>query len=513
MNLVRACLGKPFLKFIVLNKVLVIGSGSAALCAAISALENGASVTIIEAANELEAGGNSKYTAGAMRFVYNDNEDLLPLLNDSNDEKLANTEFGSYTKTKFQKDLLSFNDGKPLSLQQNILIDKSYETMRWLGSHEVKFDPIYSRQTFEKDGKYIFWGGLTLAAEGEGVGLVEAELAAVSRLGGNIIYNHKAVELISRDGKVTGVTCDTKAGKKDFIADAVVLGCGGFEANKQLRIKYMGEQWSKSLVRGTKHNIGAGIEMALEIGASFEGNPEGCHATPMDRDMPNYGNPDIPYIDRKNYRKICYFLGIMINSAGQRFVDEGINFRNYTYAQFGKAILEQPDGIAWQIFDSKVEHLLYAEYSFWDASYVQADTLEELIDKMDGIDNKEATNTVKAYNDAIDNSIDFDPTILDGKSTKGLELNKTNWANKLDTPPFKAYPVRCGITFTYGGLKVNKNAQILDKADQPISGLYACGELVGGVFYNGYPGGSGLTSGAVFGKIAGHSAAKQNTDA
>ncbi len=490
-----------------MKKIIIIGSGNAALCAAISALEHGAQVTILEAAPETEAGGNSMYTAGAMRFVYNSKEDLLPLLNDPNDERIPNTEFGSYSKEKFQSDLLSFNDGKPLSLQQNILIDNSYETLRWLSHHNIKFDPIYSRQTFEKDGKFIFWGGLTLEAEGEGVGLVASELAAVRKLGGKIRYEHKAIKLLSEGLKVTGVICETPEGEIEIMCDHVILACGGFEANKALRKEYMGEQWANAIVRGSKYNLGAGISMALELGAAFEGNPDGCHATPMDMHMPNYGNTDIPYIERKNYRKICYFLGIMVNANGHRFVDEGINFRNYTYAQFGKAILEQPESFAWQIFDSKVDELLYAEYRFWDASFVEADTIEALVQKMDGINKKQTLETILSYNNAVDHTVNFDPTILDGKATKGLSLNKTNWANTLDRPPYKAYPVKCGITFTYGGLKVNKNAQVLDQSDQPIRGLYACGELVGGVFYKGYPGGSGLTSGAVFGKIAGHTAA------
>ena len=150
-----------------MKKIIVVGSGNAALSAGIAALEKGAQVTIVEKANEAEAGGNSRYTAGAMRFVYNSNEELLPLLLDPEDEKIVITEFGQYTKEKFQEDLLGFNDGRPLSLHQHILIDKSYETMVWLGSHNVKFEPIYSRQTFQKDGKYIFWGGLTLEARGE----------------------------------------------------------------------------------------------------------------------------------------------------------------------------------------------------------------------------------------------------------------------------------------------------------------------------------------------------------
>lgn len=493
------------------KQVIVIGAGNAALCAAIAALENGAAVTILEKTTEKLAGGNSKYTAGAMRFVYNNNEDLHLLLLNPNDEKIPKTEFGSYTKAKFEQDLLGFNDGKPLSLHQQILINNSYQTMRWLATHNIKFEPIYSRQTFEKDGKYIFWGGLTLEAKGEGVGLVEAEIQAVKKLGGIILYEQDANELILEKEKITGVKCKTPGGEKIYNADAIILGCGGFEANASLRKKHIGENWAASKVRGTPANTGAGIEMALTVGAKFNGNPQGCHAVPMDLHTPNYGNLNIPFIDRKNYRKICYFLGIMLNANGDRFVDEGKNFRNYTYAQFGKAILEQPKHFAWQIFDGKVDHLLYEEYRFWDAHFVEAETLKDLVTKLEGVDANKAIQTIQQYNKAVDQSTKFDPTILDGKATRALSLNKTNWANILDTPPFKAYPVTCGITFTYGGLKVNEQAAVLNKSDKPISGLFACGELVGGVFYNGYPGGSGLTSGAVFGKLAGEGAAKDIT--
>ena len=489
------------------KKVIVVGSGNAALCAGIAALEKGGSVTIVEKADEHEMGGNSRYTAGAMRFVYNGNEDLLPLLLNPNDERLPNTVFGAYTKEKFVKDLLGFNDGRPLSMHQKMLIEESYATMHWLSTHNVRFEPIYSRQTFKKDGKYIFWGGLTLEAKGEGVGLIEAELEEFIRLGGTIHYETAAKSLLITNGKVSGVRCQTKDGEKELLADAVILGCGGFEANPALRQKYMGEKWIHSKVRGTRHNMGAGIEMALEVGAAFNGNPDGCHAVPMDLHMPEYGNLEIPYIERKHYRKICYFLGIMLNANGERFVDEGKNFRNYTYAQFGRAILNQPNNFAWQIFDQKVDDLLYSEYRFWDASFVEADSIEDLVQKLSGVDQEKALATIKAYNQAVDQSTPFDPTTLDGKSTNGLALDKTNWANSLDQPPFKAYPVTCGITFTYGGLLVDQQAAVLNEQEEPIEGLFACGELVGGVFYNGYPGGSGLTSGAVFGRLAGYAAA------
>jgi len=488
------------------NKIIVVGAGNAALCAAIAALEKGAEVLIIEKAPKQEAGGNSKYTAGAMRFVYNNNAELLPLLLNPDDAKIAVTDFGSYTKEKFESDLLSFNNGSPLSLHQKILIENSYKTMLWLASHQIKFEPIYSRQCFKKDGRYVFWGGLTLEAEGEGVGLVEAEMQAFENLGGSIVYETEAISLFTENEIVKGVTCKTPEGEKAYAADAVILACGGFEANAKLRKKYMGVQWTNSKVRGTPHNTGNGLQMALAIGAAFNGNPKGCHAVPMDLHMPDYGNTKIPYIERKNYRKICYFLGIMLNANGERFVDEGINFRNYTYAQFGKAILDQPGNFAWQIFDNKVTDLLYDEYNFWDASSVEANTLEVLVEKLEGVNTKNALKTIQAYNAAVDKKIPFDPTVLDGKATNNLILNKSNWANTFDSPPYKAFPVTCGITFTYGGLKVTENAAVLNTKDIVIKGLYACGEMVGGVFYNGYPGGSGLTSGAVFGKLAGEAA-------
>ena len=489
--------------------ILVVGSGNAALTAAIAARDAGADVLMIEKADETLAGGNSKYTAGAMRFAYEGLDDLLPLLLDPDDPELARTDFGSYTAARFEADLLSFNGGRPLSPEQRVLIDGSYETVRWLADHGVKFEPIYERQSFEKDGKRVFWGGLTLAARDEGVGLIESELQAFLSMGGRIRYDCAAVDVISDDGRVTGVTSRDAAGREtEFRARAVVLGCGGFEANPELRKRHIGQAWDRAKVRGTPHNQGDGLEMAFRQRAMAYGHFEGCHATPMDLHMKDFGNLDLPHMERKQYRKICYFLGVMVNARGERFVDEGKDFRNYTYAQFGRAIMEQPGHFAWQIFDKKVEHLLYGEYRFHDAHYVEAETLDGLIDKLEGIDEKGAVrSTLADFNQSIDEGAAFDPSTKDGKGTKGLDLPKSNWAQAIDTPPFKAYPVTGGITFTYGGLKVDGTGAVLREGGSAISGLYACGELVGGVFFEGYPGGSGLTSGAVFGRRAGKGAA------
>jgi tricarballylate dehydrogenase len=491
----------------IMKKIIIVGSGNAALCAGIAALEKGANVTIYEIADEKEWGGNSRYTAGAMRFAYDSFEDLRPLLKNPDDERLVISDFGSYTKDKFLADLKYFNEGEPITELQQHLVNESLPTIQWLASHHINFDPIYSRQTFVKDGKYIFWGGLSLEAEGEGNGLVHDELKEFKHLGGQIKLGCGVSKILQQNGKISGIEYIENGETKTASAQAVVLACGGFESNKELRIKYLGDKFANARVRGTRHNMGHGLQMATDCGAALNGYFGGCHATPMDKNMPEYGNLEIPHIERKHYRKISYLFGVMLNARGERFVDEGLDMRNYTYAQFGKAVLEQPDNLAWQIFDAKVDKLLYSEYKTADASFVQVDTLEELVTKLSGVNLDQALKTLQAYNEAVDTSITFDPTRKDGRTTKGLTLNKTNWANVLDTPPFKAYPVTGGITFTYGGVKVNTRGQVLNENDKPVAGLFACGEMVGGVFFYGYPGGSGLTSGAVFGRAAGYSAA------
>ena len=489
--------------------VVVVGSGNAGLCAALAALQGGADVLIVEKADEALAGGNSKYTLGAMRFAHEERDDLLPLLADATDPRLASADFGSYPVARFADDLLGFNEGRPLSPEQRALVDESLDVMNWLASSNVRFEPMYANQSFEKDGRRVFWGGLTLAAAGEGVGLVEAELAAVRAAGGRVRHSCGLVDFVWRDERVAGVVVESPDGaRSEILADAVVLACGGFEADADKRVEHLGPEWAAARVRGTPHNSGMGLDLALAAGAEPYGLFSGCHATPFDFHGPDFGNLALPHLDRKHYRKVCYFLGIMVNADGLRFVDEGENFRNYTYAQFGKAVLEQPGHVAWQLFDAKVDRLLYHEYRVDDASVVVDDTLDGLLRRLDGVDSKAARRTVAAFNDAVDDSVAFDPTILDGRSTIGLELDKTNWAQALDTPPLKAFPVTGAITFTYGGLRVDADGTVLRPGGERIAGLHACGELVGGVFFGGYPGGSGLTSGAVFGRRAGTGAAR-----
>jgi tricarballylate dehydrogenase len=302
-------------------------------------------------------------------------------------------------------------------------------------------------------------------------------------------------------GAVTGVEVRTADGLQQVKAKAVVLAAGGFEANPEMRTRYLGQNWDLARVRGTPYNTGDAIRMALEIGALPWGHWSGCHSVQWDYNAPWHG-------DRKvgdNFQKHSYPLGLIVNLRGERFVDEGADFRNYTYVKYGRTIIEQPRRAAFQIFDQKVIDLLREEYRIREVTKAEAATFEELARKLE-IDVEGFVRTVTAYNAAVQPG-PFNPAIKDGKGTLGITPPKSNWALPLDTPPYVGFAVTTGITFTFGGLKITEHGQVVDAEQRPIPGLYAAGELVGGLFYHNYPGGSGLMAGAVFGKIAGRSAA------
>jgi tricarballylate dehydrogenase len=284
----------------------------------------------------------------------------------------------------------------------------------------------------------------------------------------------------------------------------VVLAGGGFQANPEGRARYLGPNWELAKVRGTRFNTGDVIRMALDIGAAPAGNWSGCHAVGWERNAPEFG--DLTIGDQ--FQKHSYPWGIMLNAEGKRFVDEGADFRNYTYAKYGRVILNQTGQFAWQIFDRKVLHLLRDEYRIQQVTKASANSLEELVKKLDDVDADAALEEIKAYNLAVKQDVPFNPNVKDGRGTLGLAVAKSNWANTIDEPPFEAYAVTCGITFTFGGLKIDTGARVVSTDGAPMPGLYAAGELVGGIFYFNYPGGTGLTNGAVFGRIAGTNAAR-----
>jgi tricarballylate dehydrogenase len=295
----------------------------------------------------------------------------------------------------------------------------------------------------------------------------------------------------------------------DVKSSAVVLAAGGFQANPEWRTRYLGPGWELAKVRGTRFNTGDAIRMALDAGAAAAGNWSGCHAVAWERNAPEFG--DLAVGDQ--FQKHSYPWGIYLNAEGRRFVDEGADFRNYTYAKYGRVILSQPGQFAWQVFDAKVKGQLRDEYRIRQVTKRVSDSLEGLVSQLDDVDANTALAEIKRYNAAVRQDIPFNPNVKDGRHTEGLAIDKSNWANTLDTPPYEAYAVTCGITFTFGGLKVNTHAQVVSSDGEPMPGLYAAGELVGGIFWFNYPGGSGLTNGAVFGRIAGENAGKRATAA
>jgi len=489
--------------------VIVVGAGNAALCAALSARETGRDVVVLERAPREASGGNSRYTAGAMRFVYDGVEDLRALLPDLSEEEAAGADFGAYTRDQFFDDMATVTQYRCDPALAETLIDGSFETLKWMREKGVKFMPMYGRQAFKVDGKFRFWGGLTLEAWGGGPGLVESLHGAAAREGIDIVYGCRALELIADDDGVRGLTVKHDGKTRNIEANAVVLASGGFEANAEWRTRYLGPGWELAKVRGTRYNTGDGIRMALAIGAAPWGNWSGCHAVGWDRNAPDFG--DLTVGD--GFQKHSYPLGILVNARGERFVDEGADFRNYTYAKYGREILNQPNQFAWQVFDAKVTDLLRDEYRIREVTKVEANTIGELGEKMEGVDAARFVRTVREFNDAIETEVPFNPAEKDHRGTRGLAVEKSNWANPLDTPPFVAYQTTCGITFTFGGLRIDTDGRVLDEDEAPIPGLFAAGELVGGLFYFNYPGGTGLTSGAVFGRIAGRSAATFAADA
>ncbi len=484
--------------------VVVVGGGNAALCAALSAREAGAErVLLLERAPEDQRGGNSSYTEGLMRFVYDGMDDIVALSPDLSDEE-RKSDFGAYTEADFFDDMARITQYRTDPELCEILVRESRHIMHWLRQHGVHFIPQFGRQSFKVDGRFKFWGGATLAASGGGRGLVDTLYTAVQKAGIEIRYDAWTRDLIQDRGAVCGVQVQGADGPDDIYAASTILACGGFEANAEWRARYLGPGWDLAKVRGSKYNTGDGLAMALRAGAQPRGHWSGCHAVGWERDAADFGEFEI----MDDYERDSYPFSIMVNGEGRRFLDEGADIRNYTYAKYGRRVLEQPGQFAWQVFDQAAVHLLRPEYRSRHVTKVVANTVEELADKMQDVDKRQFLATVAEYNAAIRRDVPFNPTVKDGKSALSLAIPKSNWALPLENPPFEAYAVTCGITFTFGGVRINNDAQVINVNHRPIAGLYAAGEMVGGLFYFNYPGATGLTSGAVFGRIAGKAAAQ-----
>lgn len=485
--------------------VVVVGAGNAALCAAISAKEQGAAkVLVLEKAPIDERGGNSLFTAGGFRFVHDGLDDLRgDILDDLSEAEANQIVLPVLKKEDYLDDLRRVTEGQTDDTLSELLVGRSRDTMRWMRHNGVRFLPMFGRQSYKVEGKHHFYGGVNIEAVGGGWGLVDQLIKQAERVGIEIRYATTMRRLLQdKSGAVTGVHVMGPDGYADIHAKAVVLACGGFEANPEMRVRYYGAGWESCLVRGTRYNTGDGLRAALDIDAQAFGGWSTCHAVQWDISAPPFG--DRVVLD--NFQKHSYPIGIIVNLKGERFVDEGADYRNHTYAKYGREVMRQPKRTAVQIFDAKTIDMVRDEYRIRQVTKAEAPTIEELAAKLE-IDVNGLSHTVRDFNAAC-KPAKYNPAILDGVSTSGITPPKSNWALPLDKPPYTGFVVTCGITFSFGGLRINEHCEVQNTSDRTIPGLYAAGEIVGGIFYENYLGGAGLMSGAVFGRIAGSSAGR-----
>jgi tricarballylate dehydrogenase len=501
--------------------VVVVGGGNAGHCAAHAAAERGRRVLLLEKGPPGQDGGNSYFTAGAFRVAHAGLADLAPLL--IADERHRRTVLGPYNGSDFSADMRRVSGGRADPELTRVLVTDSLEALGWLAGLGMRFRLMYERQAYSSPaGDHVFWGGLAIASVDGGKGLMAAHREIAARLRVRVRYGCQVTGLVMRHGRAVGVRCrpfpdgpepgpaygpgagaaagtGEGAAEHTVLAGSVVLAAGGFEANPVLRSRHLGQEWEYTKVRGTPLNTGEVLLAALAAGADAAGDWASCHSTAWDAGAPDAGDRELT----NQLTRQSYPLGLVVNRDGRRFVDEGADFRNYTYAKYGREILRQPGGLAFQIFDATTRPLLRPEeYDNRAVSNAVADTIPGLAEAL-GVDPTGLARTVEEFNAAVRRDVPFDPTIKDGKAAAGVRPPKSNWAVPLERPPFHGFPVTCAITFTFGGLRIDTGARVLDEGGRPIPGLFACGELAGGLFSDNYPGGSGLTAGLVFGRRAG----------
>ena len=481
--------------------VVVVGAGNAALCAALSAREQGAEVVVLEKAPADEQGGNCPYTGGGFRFVHNGIEDLRGLLPDLSEGEAGRVSMAPYTAEDFRQHFAAVTRGEAEPELVETLIAESRPTVEWMASKGVRWE-LTSQARGEAGAPSVIPNSVGLSAWESGQGLVRMLTTACRRAGITVLYQTEMTRLLTSDSDdVVGVEIRDRDGTSELRSSAVVLACGGFEANPDMRRQHIGPGWELARVRGAAHNTGDGIRAAMDVGAGPAGQWTGCHATPIDVDAPDTG--DLKVTDIMPRRS--YPIGITVNSDGRRFVDEGAGFAEQTFVAMGHAVLSQRGGIAHQLFDTKA--LPHMEGRYQAARRVEANSVRELAGLLD-VDPAALEATVEEFN-SVAHDGEYEPRVPDGRSTVGIDPPKSNWAISLDRPPYTAYTVTGGITYTYGGLKIDARARVLDVHGSPISGLYAAGIIVGGIFVHGSLRAAGLMHGAVFGRIAGTQAASE----
>ena len=420
--------------------VVVVGGGNAALCAALSAHEAGARVVILEAASKELRGGNSRFASAVFRIVHNGMSDIEPLLPVENKRLTKRARLGPFTKERYEKDFIETSKGHYDKQAMEVMFNHSLDTVTWMRDQGVRWTLVLSKFfTEERITKEVIDvnPGVCLMAENEGEGLTDNLWRAVERTSIAVFYNTPGYDLLAEGDTIKGV----RARRRDQFVDfhgKVILACGGFESSPRLRRQYLGEGWDLVVVRGTRYNTGHMTEKAIAAGAQATGHWGGCHAVPMDLHSPATGNLELT--DKMS--RYSYPFAIMVNKDGKRFMDEGLDTFELTYAMTGTLISKQRDATAFQIFDQKSLITLEPRYS--TGKPVTDNTLEGLAAKL-GVNVREFLKTVHEFNAAVPKSGTFDPFHKDGLSTgDNLEIPKTNWAQTIDQPPYVAYAVTCG---------------------------------------------------------------------
>jgi tricarballylate dehydrogenase len=452
--------------------VLVVGGGNAALCAAISARRSGASVLVLEAAPQFYRGGNTRHTRN-MRCAHDQATDILT---------------GPYTEDEFWEDLKRVTLGRTDEELARFMIAESKEILTWIVDQGVRFQPSLGGTLSLGRTNSFFLGG--------GRAMLNALYLTADRLGVDVRYDAEVIELEIEDGMFLSATVKEVPGTRRIRAAALVVASGGFEANIEWLKEGWGDVAENFLIRGTRYNRGTVLRMLIENRVTQIGDVTQCHAVAIDARAPKFDGGIITRLD-------CVIYGIVVNKNCERFYDEGEDIWPKRYAIWGRLVAAQPDQIAYIIFDSHSLEL------FMPSLFppIKAGSIGELATLLN-LDPAKLAGTVTAFNNAVQPGT-FDPLNLDDCQTAGLTPPKTHWARRIEAGPFYAYPVRPGITFTYLGVKVNREARMIMADGRPAVNMFAAGEVMAGnVLGQGYAAGIGMTIGSVFGRAAGRGAAK-----
>ncbi len=452
--------------------VLVLGGGNAALCAALTAREAGATVLVLESAPFDYRGGNSRHTRN-MRTMH---EGPLDVLTDA------------YPEEEYWQDLLKVTGGLTDETLARMTIRRTQRHVPWMKAHGVRFQaPLGGTLHLSRTNAFFLGGGKAL---------MNAYYRAAAAMGVEIAYETEVVDLALAGRRIDSVTVDCKGERRVIRARAVVVAAGGFESNLEWLREAWGPPADNFIVRGTPYNMGKVLKLLLDQGARRVSDATQGHCVAIDARSPRYDGGIVTRVDAVS-------LGIVVNRDAQRFYDEGEDFWPKRYAIWGRLVAGQPGQIGYSIIDAK------SMGKFMPPVFPpeKAHSVRELAGKL-GLDAQALEKTIAEFNAAVRPGT-FDHTILDDCRTEGLVPAKTHWARTIDTPPFYAYPLRPGITFTYLGVAVDERARMILQDDQPAANVWAAGEIMAGnILGKGYLAGIGMAIGTTFGRIAGEEAAR-----